>query len=628
MLKTIVSLGGILFFACSAYSQDYVPGEVIVKFKDNQAGQPNFSSKAVGGAMNLKKSWEVLNTHKFQMKAGQQQSVEQMVQMLNNDPNVEYAEPNFLLYKQGLGVEGQSLNIQDIQNQISQSVYSKGMTTFSGGGAYFQSDADIQAVDAWAVMSPPGPFTPVVAIIDTGVDYSHEVFTDADAIWSNADEIPGNGIDDDGNGYIDDTRGWNFVGNNNDPMDDENHGTHCAGIVLGASQDIFANPVTSARVKIMPLKFLDSNGSGATSDAIEAIYYAINNGATVINASWGGGSYSSALIDALVASYNAKVSFVAAAGNMSLNNDQSPTYPANYGVPNVISIAASSDFDVLASFSNYGKGSVHISSPGVSILSTLPNDSYGYASGTSMAAPLVAGIVALMQSEEGKAINGYQAKEILFGNNDTQVGNLAGKVMTDGRVNVLKAVNYVKANSVSDYQPDFDQSMLRIMASTGGGSSGGCGLVKQIMKNNKGGGNGGGGAGGLFGKALLMLIILSPFILAMALKQNRREIENRRDHERYNISSEVRINVGSRELVGNVSSISLGGVKIDTEALLENGGIIEMNIMSPDGKDKIQAVGRVVWSAEQKSYGVKFCDIADAQTSTISKWTKKLVKAS
>ena len=127
---------------------------------------------------------------------------------------------------------------------------------------------------------------------------------------------------------------------------------------------------------------------------------------------------------------------------------------------------------------------------------------------------------------------------------------------------------------------------------------------------------------------LMRRYLPDPFVFAIALKQKRREEENRRSHQRYNISSEVRISVGDKELVGSVSSISLGGVKINTEALLEQGGILEMNIMSPDGKEKVQVLGKVVWSQERKSYGVQFCDMAETQSSSISSWTKKLVKAS
>ena len=330
----------------------------------------------------------------------------------------------------------------------------------------------------------------------------------------------------------------------------------------------------------------------------------------------GGGSYSAALQDAIVEAYNNGVTFVAAAGNASNNNDNSPTYPANYSIGNLISIAATSDVDNMASFSNYGKSSVDIASPGVGILSTLPNNSYAYASGTSMATPMVAGIVALMEREAGQAINGYQVSQILFGNNDVNVGNVSGKVATNARVNVYKSVYYAQNNSISTSQPEYTASRNLAGESAGGG---GCGLVKQIS---------GEAPADLTGRALLMLIVLSPFAVAFFLKMRRKEEEDRRSYERYNIKSEVRISLGDKELVGSVSSISLGGVKIDTEALLEQGGIVEMNIMSPDGKERVQVLGKVVWSQERKSYGVQFCDIAETQSSSISSWTKKLVRSS
>lgn len=621
--KFILCLAVVLSWTSSSVAQDYVEGEVLVKFKSNASGSPQFASKANSSSLNLKKSWGVMNMHHFQSKAGSSQSVEQMVKNLKADPNVEYAEPNYIFKKQSTGIEGSKMTasqVQDIKAENFSDAVKSSLSASSVG--YFQSSAPIQVVQAWSALSS-STYIPVVAIIDTGVDYFHEVFTDTNAIWSNTDEVGGNGIDDDGNGYIDDIRGWNFVNNSNNPMDDEDHGTHVAGIVLGISQDIFAATLAPAKVKIMPLKFLDSNGSGATSDAVEAIYYAIQNGASVINASWGGGSYSQALQDAILEAYNNRVSFVAAAGNASTNNDSSPTYPANYGVSNIISIAATSASDSMASFSNYGKQTVDIASPGVSILSTLPGNSYAYSSGTSMATPIVAGIVALMEREAGKPINGYQAAQILFTQNDANVGNVSGKVTTDSRVNVLKAINFVKTNGVSDSQPDngLDGAARSLASSGDAGGGGGCGLVSNINGDDGDNTNG-------FGRALLLLIVVSPFVLAMAMRMQRKEEEDRRAHDRYNITSEVRINVGDKELVGSVSCISLGGVKINTEALLQQGGIIEMNIMSPDGKEKVQVMGKVVWSQEKKAYGVQFCDMAETQSSSISSWTKGLVKAS
>lgn len=612
-----------LFMTTSASAQDYVPGEMIVKFKDSAQGKSGFSSKATSLGVNLKKSWGVLNLNHFQSKPGQ--NFESLLQQMKNDPNVEYAEPNYILTKQSTGIEGSPLSKADVQSMTEQqkTVYAKsGVSILSGGGTYYQTDAPIQMEEAWTAMRASSPQTPVVAVIDTGVDYTHEVFTSTGAIWSNSDEVASNGIDDDGNGYIDDIRGWNFVSNSNNPMDDENHGTHVAGIILGATQDIFATTLTAAKVKIMPLKFLDSNGSGATSDAIEAIYYAINNGATIINASWGGGGYSQSLMNAIVESYNAKVSFAAAAGNSSLNNDASPTYPSNYDVPNLISVAASGSTDSLASFSNYGASTVLLASPGVSILSTLPNDSYGYASGTSMATPLVAGILALMEREYGAPINGYQMSEIIAGVANANVGNIANKVSSDARVNAYNAVQYMKSNSVDSYQPDYSSyAASRGLASADSGG-GGCGLVKALKSGAEG------GSSDFLSRGLMLLIVLTPFAVAMVLKQRRRELENRRTHQRYKIESEVRISLGDKELVGSVSSISMGGVRIDTEALLEHGGIIEMNIMSPDGKEKLQVLGKVVWCEDRKAYGVAFSDMAQSQASTLSGWTQKLMKSS
>lgn len=622
----ILSLIGVLFLITSNQSlaQDYVPGEMIVKFKDSVQGKSGFNSKATSLGVNLKKSWGVLNLNHFQSKPGQ--NFQALLQQMKNDPNVEYAEPNYILNKQSVGIEGAPLSKADIQAMTAPHPISakSSISAMSVADTYYQSDAPIQLPDAWAEARLASPLTPVVAVIDTGVDYNHEVFVDTGAIWSNSDEIAGNNIDDDGNGYIDDVRGWNFVSNNNNPMDDENHGTHVAGIILGATQNIFASSLSPARVKIMPLKFLDGNGSGATSDAIEAIYYAINNGANIINASWGGGGYSQSLLDAVVESYNAKISFAAAAGNSALNNDASPTYPANYIVPSLISIAATNDADILASFSNYGQSTVYIASPGVSILSTLPHDSYGYASGTSMATPLIAGVLALIEREYGENINGYQASQILSAGGNQNVGNIANKVSTNSRVNVLSSLQYVKSNTIDSSQPSYSsyaasRGVASTSAATGGG---GCGLVKALQQSSESSG------ADIFSRALLILIVLTPFAVAMVLKQRRKEVENRRNHQRYKIESEVRINIGDKQLVGSVSSISMGGVKINTDALLENGGIIEMNILSPDGKEKLQVLGKVVWCEERKAYGVAFSEMAAAQSSTLSGWTKSLMKSS
>lgn len=254
----------------------------------------------------------------------------------------------------------------------------------------------IGAPAAWDATT--GSHEIVVGVIDTGIDWDHPDL--AANIWTNSDEIPGNGRDDDGNGFVDDVRGWDFVNNDNNPDDDNFHGTHVAGTIGAVGNNGIGVTGVNWNVKLMPLKFLSARGSGSTSNAIRALDYARENGAQITNNSWGGGGFSRALSDAIERYRQAGGVFVAAAGNAGRNNDVSNSFPANYSHDNVVSVAASDSRDRLASFSNYGVNSVDIAAPGVSILSTANGNRYGYASGTSMAAPHVAGAIALVWSQQ------------------------------------------------------------------------------------------------------------------------------------------------------------------------------------------------------------------------------------
>ena len=235
-----------------------------------------------------------------------------------------------------------------------------------------------------------------VAVIDSGVDYSHH---DLSAnMWRNYLEIPNNRKDDDGNGIIDDYFGADFsiTGSaRGDPMDNDGHGTHVAGIIGAVSNNSLGVAGTAWEITIMAVKFLN-DGTGNTANAGRAIYYAINRHADVINASFGGGDKSSYIEDAIKDANKAGILFVAAAGNNNTDNDKFPFFPASYEVPNVISIMASDENNRRASFSNYGKNTVDIAAPGSNIYSTIPRNKYSYKSGTSMAAPYVAGAAALM----------------------------------------------------------------------------------------------------------------------------------------------------------------------------------------------------------------------------------------
>ena len=232
-------------------------------------------------------------------------------------------------------------------------------------------DADIDAPEAWDVATGvPETSDVIVAIIDTGIDYLHPDL--AENVWVNAGEIGGNNIDDDGNGYVDDVYGYDFFQEDSDPSDTHGHGTHCAGTIGAVGDNELGVTGVNWRCKLMGLRFIGSSGGGNLGDAIEAIKYAVDNGAKILSCSWGGDGYSESLKAAIINARDRGVLFVAAAGNGGRNNDSEPFYPASYKLSNVISVAATNHIDTLAGFSCYGAESVHVGAPGVNILSCLP----------------------------------------------------------------------------------------------------------------------------------------------------------------------------------------------------------------------------------------------------------------
>jgi len=266
-------------------------------------------------------------------------------------------------------------------------------------------ESGISAVSAWGISK--GSSEVIVAVIDTGVDYMHEDL--AANVWANPNEIANNGVDDDGNGYVDDVRGINLVPgapHSNDPMDDNQHGTHVSGIIGAVHDNGVGLGGVNGAVKILPIKFMDAAGAGRLSDAIAAIDYMVdlkvNRGINikVANNSWGGGGYSPVLEAAIQRANDAGIVFVVAAGNDGLDVDLFPSYPGGYDVSNVVTVAAIDEAQNLATFSNYGGQSVDIAAPGVAINSSVPGQRYSKLSGTSMAAPHVVGSLALLYSIE------------------------------------------------------------------------------------------------------------------------------------------------------------------------------------------------------------------------------------
>lgn len=292
----------------------------------------------------------------------------------------------------------------------------------SGGTA----GADIDAVTAWDITT--GSASVVVGVIDTGIRFTHQDLVAN--MWVNPGEISGNGIDDDANGYIDDVYGINSITGTGNPMDDNNHGTHCAGTIGAVANGGGPHVGVAWNVRLMGLKFLAANGSGSTSDAIECVSYSVARGVKILSNSWGGGGYSQGMFDSIVAARNANVIFIAAAGNESSNNDQVANYPSNYDVANVVAVAALDRNDQLASFSNYGLTTVDIGAPGVSIYSTTAesNTAYSTFDGTSMATPHVAGAAALLRAAFPAATFTELKQRLLTA--ARPVSSLAGKSVT------------------------------------------------------------------------------------------------------------------------------------------------------------------------------------------------------
>jgi len=296
---------------------------------------------------------------------------------------------------------------------------------------------DIDAPEAWNIWTGEVGKGITVAIIDTGIDYTHDELKEK--MWSNPLEIPDNGIDDDHNGYVDDVHGADFVNEDGDPMDDQMHGTHCAG-TIGAVGDngIGIAGVAWRGVRLMALKFLGASGSGRTSDAIRAIDYAVAQGAKIASNSWGGGGSNSALRAAIASAEAAGMLFLAAAGNEAANNDMVPNFPANYEIPNVISVASTTREGMLSVFSCFGKSTVHVAAPGSDIYSTVPGNGYASLSGTSMATPHVAGLAALVWMYRPQ-LSMHQVREIILGS-VVQLPSLDGKVATGGMINAKNAL--------------------------------------------------------------------------------------------------------------------------------------------------------------------------------------------
>ena len=435
-----------------ANEPNYVEGELLVRFAPKQDAmiptrlERRAILNALGGARETGAYWLVPGLTVVKLPDGV--TVEQALAKFNARKDILYAEPNWILRIQFTPDDPGFADQWGLNN------------TGQTGGT---TGADVNAPEAWDLAV--GTQEIVVAVIDTGVDYNHPDL--AANMWVNEGEIPANNIDDDDNGFIDDVYGYNMIGvdpntdtggipvpdpnHDGDPMDDNGHGTHCAGIIGAASNNDMGVSGVCPNVRIMALKFLGSGGSGDNAHAISCIQYAINNGANIMNNSWGGGGYSSSLKAAIEAAGDAGLPFIAAAGNskpVGIDNDQYPHYPSSYDCSNIIAVLATDHDDALSGFSNYGETTVDLGAPGSSILSTYSVSpyllgKYAHKSGTSMACPHVAGACALVWSVN-PSLDYSDVKSIIMDSVD-EVDSLEGKCVTEGRLNVHRAILSIPA---------------------------------------------------------------------------------------------------------------------------------------------------------------------------------------
>lgn len=286
----------------------------------------------------------------------------------------------------------------------------------------------IEAEKSWSISQ--GNNEIVVAIIDTGVDIHHPALKHN--IWINTKEIPGNGIDDDNNGYVDDVYGWNFVDDNNSPLDTHGHGTHVTGIVQSVAP----------KVRFMVLKYFDpkSLSDKNLSNTVRAIDYAVEMGAHIINYS-GGGFGSNPDEEAAIKRALAKnVLFVAAAGNENTNSDHNKFYPASYDLPNIISVASLTEKSQLVDSSNYGQKTIDIAAPGKDIYSTLPYGKYGKMTGTSQATAFVTGALAMLLDTRPDIKEPNKIIRYLASTGELEE-NLKGKTKYKTKLNTFRALS-------------------------------------------------------------------------------------------------------------------------------------------------------------------------------------------
>ena len=458
----VISLALLFFVTGHALAEttlEFVPNEVIVQYKRNTSSIQALSTKStlrralrrVIRAENKQSKYKgELAAVKLSAPVNSAKQLAATIQKIMQDPEVEYAEPNWILHKLDIN---RRIKINPINIKLSRIANDQYFLNGESWGMYGGKTAPSnsfgsRASEVWfnTLKQPLDCSDVYIGVIDEGIMDTHPDLKQS--IWENRFEQV-DGKDNDGNGYIDDVNGWDFYHHDRTiyHKDEDYHGTHIAGIIAAAGNNDTGVAGVCWNTKLIALKFLGPQG-GDTVNAIKAIDYItdlkIRHRLNIVatNNSWGSGGYSQAMIDAIKRAEDQNILFIAAAGNSGTDNDTTPLYPASYPNANIISVAAIGQSGMLSTISNRGFRTVDIAAPGENIISTVPdvdgNPGYGYDGGTSMAAPFVTGAVALLAHKHATS-NASRIKQAIL-NGAMPYKALQGMTQTGGRLDIPRAL--------------------------------------------------------------------------------------------------------------------------------------------------------------------------------------------
>jgi subtilisin family serine protease len=409
----------------NAAASQYVPGEVLVKFKPTAGTQERMAATAAMAARGHSVAASLNQPGWAQVKIGAGQTMQTALTAYRNDPNVQYVQPNYIYHAAATPNDtqyGQLWGFKNTGQAVILSNYSPNVGT---------AGDDMNIEPAWDRITDCSSV--VVAVLDTGVNYNHEDL--AASMWNGGSSFPNHGHD--------------FVDNDDDPMDPNGHGTHLAGVIGAVGNNGTGAVGVCQKASVMAVRVLDAAGNVTTATALQGISFAVTNGAKVINMSFvGGGSFDPLFSDAITNAQNSDVVVVVVAGNETSDNDAAggARYPCNFTQPNLVCVAALDQNYALASFSSWGATSVDVGAPGTNILSTWAgagsnNTIYNTLSGTSMASPGVAGLATMLRAYNPQYTFVDTVNAIKHGGRS--VPALAGKTTTGKSIDAMSSLAYI-----------------------------------------------------------------------------------------------------------------------------------------------------------------------------------------